>query len=301
MNDRFTLTDFLNRYSTDDKCLEEIKNIRWGEFIPCKKCEKDTPHYKITGRMQYACQFCGTHVAPLAGTIFEKSTTPLTSWFYAMFLMINTRAGVSAKTLQRELGVTYKTAWRMFHQIRKLMADDSFMFTDGVVEIDETYVGGKAKNRMKKWYQGEVQKEAIMGIVQREGKVYLKHVEGTGKWAVLEQVQSKIDPRVRVITDQYGSYKQLKKHGYSHNVINHNRHYVMGDIHTQNIENVWSHLKRGIFGVYRHVSKKYLQAYADEFSFRYNHRKSPHKMFEILLKEVMQVKMISAKQLFATV
>lgn len=297
MNDRFTLTDFLNRYSTDDKCLEEIKNIRWGELIPCKKCEKETPHYKITGRMQYACQFCGTHVAPLAGTIFEKSTTPLTSWFYAMFLMINTRAGVSAKTLERELGVTYKTAWRMFHQIRKLMADDSFMFTDGVVEIDETYVGGKPRAK-ERW--DTKKKEAIMGMVQREGKVYLKHVEGTGKWAVLEQVQSKIDPRVWVITDEWGSYKQLKKYGYSHNVINHKRQYVMGDIHTQNIENVWSHLKRGIFGVYRHVSKKYLQAYADEFSFRYNNRKDPAGMFYTLLKNIPEVRMIDLSRLSLT-
>ncbi len=299
--DRFTLSNFLERYSTNEKCLDEIKNMKWGKNIPCKTCKKGTPHYKIKGRLQYACQFCGTHIAPLAGTIFEKSTTPLTSWFYAMFLMINTRAGVSAKTLERELGVTYKTAWRIFHQIRKLMSDDSFMFTDGVVEVDETYVGGKAKNRMRTWYQGEKQKEAIMGMVQRDGKVFLKHVEGTGKWAVLEQVKAHINPRVRVITDEWRAYKQLKNHGYSHDVINHRETYVLKDIHTQNIENVWSHLKRGIFGVYRHVSKKYLQAYADEFAFRYNNRKSPARMFEVLLKQIPEIRMIDSSQLFSRV
>ncbi len=292
MNDKFTLSDFLNRYSTDEKCLEEIKNIRWGEFIPCKKCEKDTPHYKVSKRLRYACQSCGTHVAPLAGTIFEKSTTHLTSWFYAMFLMINTRAGVSAKTLQRELGVTYKTAWRMFHQIRKLMSDDSFMFTDGVVEIDETYVGGKGINRGRVADFHSKQKEAIMGFVQRDGKVFLKHVEGTGKWAVLEQINNHVSPKVRIITDQWPSYKQLKKNGYNHDVIDHGKYYGVGYIHTNNIENVWSHLKRGIFGVYRHVSKKHLQAYTDEFAFRYNNRNNTNQMFFSLLEQVASVQMV---------
>jgi hypothetical protein len=294
MEDRFTLTDFLNRYSDNDKCLEEIKNMKYPDGITCVSCKKVTNHYKITGRMQYACANCGHHIAPLAGTIFAKSTTALTSWFYAMFLIINTRAGVSAKTLQRELGVTYKTAWRMFKQIRTLMADD-IRFTEGTVEVDETYVGGKPRLH-ERW--DTKRKEAIMGMVQRDGKVYLKHVEGTGKWAVLEQIKPRISPKVRVITDEWRSYTQLKYHGCDHDVIAHKKTYVRGDIHTQNIENVWSHLKRGIYGVYRHVSKKYLQAYADEFAFRYNHRKDVGQMFHILLGQSMQVKMISVKQLF---
>ena len=294
MDDRFTLTDFLNQYSDNDKCLEEIENTRWPNGIECAKCKKVTNHYKIKGRMQYACANCGTHIAPLAGTIFEKSVTPLTSWFYAMFLMINTRAGVSAKTLQRELGVTYKTAWRMFHQIRKLMADDTFTFSDGVVEIDETYIGGKPRKH-ERW--DTKKKEAVMGMVQRDGKVFLKHVEGTGKWAVLEQVKNHIKPDVRVITDEWPSYTQLKKHGYTHDVILHKKTYVQKDIHTQNIENVWSHLKRCIYGVYRHVSKKHLQAYADEFAFRYNNRKNIYTMFQILLRQIPSIRMIAVRQL----
>jgi transposase-like protein len=173
------------------------------------------------------------------------------------------------------------------------MADDS-MFTDGVVEIDETYIGGKPRLH-ENWQEKMKQKQAIMGMVQRDGKVYLKHVEGTGKWAVLEQIKAKIDPKVRVITDEWPSYTQLKYHGYDHDVITHKKHYVKGDIHTQNIENVWSHLKRGIYGVYRHVSKKYLQAYADEFAFRYNNRKNSQQMFYTLLKQIPSVRMLAVR------
>lgn len=295
--DKFTISDFLKRYSSSDKCLEEIKNLRYPNGIECRKCKKVTKHYKIKGRMQYACSNCGTHIAPLSGTIFEKTTTPLTSWFYAMFLLINTRAGISAKQLQRELGVTYKTAWRIAKQIRTLMSDVDIKFDDGIVEVDETYVGGKP--RLHEWGgDGVASKEVIMGMVQRDGKVFLKHVEGTGKWAVIEQIKAHIDPKARIITDEWPSYTQLKKQGYAHDVINHKKHYARGDIYTQNIENVWSHLKRGIYGVYRHVSKKYLQAYADEFAFRYNNRKISQKMFKTLLERIPDIRMVSVKPLF---
>lgn len=295
--EKFTLSDFLNRYSSSDKCLEEIKNLKFPDGITCKTCKKVTKHYKIKGRKQYACSICGSHIAPLSGTIFEKTTTPLTSWFYAMFLMINTRAGVSAKQLQREIGVTYKTAWRIFHQIRKLMADLDVTPLEGDVEVDETFIGGKGMNRRYVPNFSEKPKEVIMGMIKRNGKAYLKHIETTGKWALLEQIQEHISPKARIITDQYAGYKQLKKYGYRHDVVNHNLGFKKGDIYTQNAENVWSHLKRGIYGVYRHVSKKHLQAYADEFAFRYNNRKSKKNMFFELLGEVMQVKMISLKQL----
>lgn len=199
----FTLSDFLNLYSTNDKCLEEIKKIRFPHGIRCTTCKKVTKHYKITRRMQYACANCGKHIAPLSGTIFEKTSTPLTSWFYAMFLMINTRAGISAKQLQRELDVTYKTAWRIFKQIRTLMAHPDFMFNDGTVEIDEAYIGGKL--RLHEFGEGTKGKEAVMGILKRDDKVYLKHIEGTGKWHILEQVKAHVDPKIRVITDEYRS------------------------------------------------------------------------------------------------
>ncbi|MBI3619974.1 IS1595 family transposase [Candidatus Roizmanbacteria bacterium] len=169
--DRFTYSDFLKVYSSNEKCLEAIKNTRFPNGIFCKQCEKITKYYKVKGRPVYECEFGGNHqISPLAGTVLEKTTTPLTSWFYAMFLMINTRAGVSAKQLQRELGVTYKTAWRMFHQIRKLMADMDITPLEGDVEIDETFVGGKGYNRMKVWHGNEKPKEVVMGMIKKGGK-----------------------------------------------------------------------------------------------------------------------------------
>ena len=154
MTGKFSLKEFLLKFPNDDICLEEIKNLRYPDGVTCPKCQKITKFYKIKGRPGYACEFGGTTVYPLAGTILEKTTTPLQYWFYAMYLMTKTRSGISAKQLQRELGVTYKTAWRMFKQIRMLMADDSS--SDplvGIVEVDETFVGGKGKNRKNKWVQ----------------------------------------------------------------------------------------------------------------------------------------------------
>lgn len=290
--EKFTLGYFLKKYSTNDKCLEEIKRLRWPNGIECRKCGKITKHYKVKNRTSYACGLCGSHVYPLAGTIFEKTTTPLKLWFYAMFLMIKTRCGVSAKQIERELGVTYKTAWRIAKQIRILMADTDGSLLDGEVEVDETFVGGKGKNRRNIPNFNEIPKEIVMGMVQRNGKAYLKHIPNTGKWTLIKQIKENIDPKARIFTDQYPGYTQLSRYGLNHVWVNHQETYVKGDIHTQNAENVWSHLKRGIYGVYRHVSKKYLQAYADEFAFRYNHRKNERGMFNALLSQVALVKAV---------
>lgn len=293
MTDKFTLAQLLKEYSSDEKCLEKIKNLRFPDGITCVKCQRITNHYKIKDRMQYACANCGKHVAPLAGTIFEKSTTPLTSWFYAMFLMIKTRSGISAKQLERELGVTYKTAWRMFNQLRILMADLDLTPLDGTVEVDETFIGGKGGNRRYVRDFNEKPKEVVMGMIKRDGKAYLKHIPNTGKWTLVEQINRHVSPKARVITDQFAAYTQLKKKGFNHEFVNHNVTFLTkGDVHTQNAENMWSNLKRGIYGVYRHVSKKYLQAYVDEYAWRYNHRKTPQLMFNLLLVQISSVRMV---------
>lgn len=289
MKDKFTYRNFLKRYPDDDACLEEIKNLRFPDGIACKVCKKITSHYKRSDKKAYSCQFCGTLVSPLAGTIFHKSSTPLRDWFYAIYLITQTRSGTSAKQLERMLGCTYKTAWRMFKQIRLLMAESSITPLKGEVEVDETYVGGKP--RLYEFGEGVKDKLVVMGMVERGGKAYLKHIEGTGKWALIEQIKDHVSNEARVITDEYPSYKGLVREGYKHDFVNHKKTYVMGDIHTQNIENLWSILKRGIYGVYRNVSKKYLQAYIDEYSFRFNNR-STKNMFNTLLSEVVNVKMV---------
>lgn len=169
MNSKFSLRSFKRKYGTHSQCLEAIKQLRFPDPYTCPKCNTVQKFYPVTGRTAYACNACGYHIYPLAGTIFEKSTTPLDLWFFAMYLMVQTRSGTSAKQLERMLGVTYKTAWRMFKQIRMLMTQEGGML-DGIVEIDETFIGGKGKNRKYEWKQGieEKQKQVVMGMIERE-------------------------------------------------------------------------------------------------------------------------------------
>lgn len=302
MSDTFTLGTFLKQYKNDAACLDHLKSIKYPQGIFCDKCQKITNFTKVTDRPVYQCS-CGWQISPLAGTIFEKTTTPLQYWFYAIFIMSVTRSGVSAKQLQRELGVTYKTAWRMFKQIRILMANanNNGGILDGTIEVDETFIGGKGMNRKFKPHFNEIPKEVVMGMVQRSTngkggtKAYLKHIPNTGKWSLLKQIKDHVDPQARVITDEYRGYTQLKYHGYRHDFVAHKETYVVGDIYTQNIENLWSILKRGIYGVYRVVSKKYLQAYIDEYTWRYNNRQYQDKMFERLLNEVANVRVLSPR------
>lgn len=299
MNNKFSLRQFKRKYGTHEQCLEAIKNLRFGDNMTCTKCNQPSVFYPVTGRTAYACKFCGNHIYPLAGTIFEKSSTPLDLWFFAMYLMVQTRSGISAKQLERMLGVTYKTAWRMFKQIRLLMAESGGDLLSGIVEVDETFVGGKGKNRKNEWRGLDVkQKEIVMGMVQRGGKVYVKHIPNIGKWTLLEQIKTNIDPKATVYTDEWVGYYQLKSNGFDHDYVKHSKsEYSKGLVHTQNIENIWSHLKRGIHGVYRVVSAQYLQSYADEYAWRYNNRSLGGGMFEKLLGEVATVKLLKAEKL----
>jgi len=293
MNTKFSLRAFKQKYGTHEKCLEAIKQMRFPEPFLCLKCNTQQKFYPVTGRTAYACNNCGNHIFPLAGTIFEKPTTPLDLWFFAMYLMAQTRSGTSAKQLERMLGVTYKTAWRMFKQIRMLMAEIGGNMLDGIVEVDETFVGGKGKNRATIANFNEKPKEVVMGIIQRKGKAYFKHVPSTGKWALLQQIQEHVSPTAHVMTDEYAAYVNLSKYGYKHDSVKHgaSNYVTAGDIHTNTIEGFWSILKRGIYGVYRVVSKKYLQAYVDEYAFRYNNRNNGF-MFNVLLEQVAQVKLL---------
>src|SRR6516164_6294275 len=143
---KFTIRDFNQMFPTDEACLEWLKNHLYPNGIHCEKCGEFTSHYRVASRPSYSCSMCGHHVHPTADTIYHKSPTSLRLWFYAVYLMASTRCGISAKQIQRETGVTYKTAWRMFKQIRSMLSDDDGEQLSGKVEADETFVGGKAKN-----------------------------------------------------------------------------------------------------------------------------------------------------------
>ena len=226
----------------------------------------------------------------MAGTIFEKSSTSLRLWFYAMYLMSATRCGISAKQIQRETGVTYKTAWRMFKQIRTLMSEN-ISLEGSSVEMDETYVGGHRRNGKRGRAAGPAgEKAPVIGAVERGGKVIALVSDNVTKETLHGIAKKYVLPDSIVYTDSFSGYNGLEKvNGYQHRRINHAAGiYVMGDIHTNTIEGFWSLVKRGIGGVYHSVSKKYLQTYLNEYSFRYNRRNEGQPMFTSLLGKVVE-------------
>jgi len=291
-NQKYTIADFNTEFPSDDACLTHICEARWpdGRTL-CSKCGVERKHYRVAGRTAYACDHCGNHIYPLAGTIFEKSTTSLRLWFHAMFLMGSTRCGVSAKQIQRETGVTYKTAWRMFKQIRTLMSEEISLEGDEV-EMDETYVGPKRQRGSKRGRPAanDGKKTCVVGAVERGGKVIAIAATDASSKTLHGIAKEYILPDSIVYTDEWTGYNGLEKmNGYEHRRINHSAGvYVVGDIHTNTIEGFWSLVKRGIGGVYHSVSKKYLQTYLDEYSFRYNHRNEQRPMFISLLEQVSE-------------
>jgi transposase-like protein len=275
---KYTIKNFDRDFPNDDACLEYLKNLRWPDGITCSKCQRVTKHHKITGRAAYACDFCGNHVYPMAGTILEHSSTPLRLWFHAMFLMGATRCGISAKQLERELGVTYKTAWRIFSQVRSMLGDD-VMSLLGQIEVDETYIGGKRKGKRGRGASG---KTIAVGMVQREGKAVVKiipSVKGKDLIPILEE-HIPLNDATTIYTDELASYNKLDRMGFSHETVQHSaKQYVNGTAHTNNVEGLWSIIKGGILGVNKHVSPQHLQGYLDAYVFRYNHREDETPMF----------------------
>src|SRR5918912_1138890 len=251
---KYTLQDFEKQFPDDDACLEWLKNYLYPNGIYCATCQKVTKHHKVASRRSYSCDYCGHHVHPTADTIYHKSPTPLRLWFYAIYLMASTRCGISAKQLERELGVTYKTAWRMFKQIRSMLAEDCDPLT-GKVEVDETYIGGKAKNmhksRREKIIQGRgaVGKVPVVGAVQREGRVIAKTADCVNADTLIPFVKEHVMPESTVFTDEHRGYGDVESSGYSHKRVHHTANvYVIGDAHTNTIEDFWSLVKSGIGG-----------------------------------------------------
>lgn len=196
--EHFTVGQFNEMFPDDDACLEVLKDLIYPDGTTCRTCNEVRLHHRRTGRKQYSCDYCGTLMAPLAGTIFEKSTTPLKSWFYAMHLMSATRCGISAKQLERELGVTYKTAWRIFNQVRKLMAED--VMPAGAVEADETFVGGRrrgAKGGHKGRPMKGSHKTTVVGVVERGGKVAALVTPDSSKRSVRKATATGASPTLR--------------------------------------------------------------------------------------------------------
>jgi transposase-like protein len=283
--------EFMAEFPDDDACLNWLWRNRLspsGERAHCPKCKttRGFRRYKTAQQRQsWTCIACGHHLHPTAGTIFHKSSTSLHLWFYAMYLITSTRCGISAKQLGRELGVTYKTAWRIFKQIRSILADEGSQLS-GKVEIDESYFGGKESNKhlSQRSRHHHLRKQPVLGMVERGGRVFASVLPFQWKGYILPPIKEKVMPATQIYTDEAPVYDNLRSMGYKHGRVHHTQKvYVSGDAHVNTLEGFWSLTKRGISGVYHSVSAKHLQSYLNEYAWRYNHRRDPRGHFRSLL------------------
>jgi transposase-like protein len=281
--------EFEREFPNDAACLEHLFRQKYSNGVLCPTEGRTTKYYREKKRPSYSCEYCGRRIHPMAGTIFQDSATSLKLWFYAIYLMTSTRCGISAKQLERELGVTYKTAWRMFNKIRSLMTQTDTEPMGGTVEVDETYIGGRRRygsrqEAARNWSQD---KQVVAGHAQRGGKVRAIHLPKGTAGSLVPLVRRYILPASVVYTDELPAYTTLGKAGYQHKRVHHAaKVFVQGDVHTNTIDGFWALLKNGISGVYHGVSAKWLQSYLDEYTWRYNSR--GREMFRALLSRAAQ-------------
>lgn len=279
-----TLKQFQAKFPNDATCLDHLFHVRYGKEPVCPKCGQVNTFHRLAKLPAYTCN-CGHHIHPMAGTPFQSTRTPLTTWFQVMFLFTSSRNGVSAKEVQRLTGVTYKTAWRICNEIRKYMGwvdGDAPVGGSGpgspTVEADKMFYGGKDK-------MGEDDKAIVLGAVERDGKAITKIINNKGWYTVSKGVNELVQPGSHLVTDQAYAFMYLKRDGYRHETVNHKRkEYVRGLVHTNSIEGFWSNVKRSLAGTHVWVSKKHLQTYLGEFEYRYNLRKQPELMMDALLR-----------------
>ncbi|HLZ11757.1 MAG TPA: IS1595 family transposase [Candidatus Acidoferrum sp.] len=292
------LIDVTAKFKSDDDCLDYIESMRWpnGE-IGCVHCGEVGRISKITREAKgknkrnrlYQCLACGKQFSATSGTIFNDTHLPLTKWFLAIALICEAKKGISACQLQRHLGVNYRTAWHLAHRIREAMQEGASLLT-GVVEVDETYVGGKVKRKGKPYVKKE-KKDVVIGLIERGGKLRLVPV-ADNKMSIVEPViQKHVSPDALLQTDDSAIYHIIgKRRSGGHRVINHSSSYGIGENHSNTIENAFSLLKRGVYGTYHKVSIKHLGRYCNEFSYRFNRRGEQLSMFDVTLKNIARGK-----------
>lgn len=287
-------------FDTEAECRAYLERLRWPKGIECPRC-KGRVISRIHKRDQFDCDSCRYQFSVMSGTIFHDSHLPLPKWFVAVLLLCESRKGMSANQLKRILGVSYKTAWYLCHRIRATMQEVNPPKLDGVVELDETYVGGVNRNKGKVCRFDN--KEVVIGIRKRNGDLRFFHAEDAKSGTLARYIRENISEDVDVIiTDDYSSHPvAMKKAGVKapHKTINHSsKVYVVGDIHTNTVESAFSLLKRGIIGSWHKLSAKHLPAYLNEMTFRFNNRKNPF-LFRDTIRRLIASPNLEYKKLIA--
>ena len=276
------LISLIDRFHDEDKCRRYLEGLRWPDGLECPRCGGKTIS-RITTRNQLDCDSCRYRYSVIAGTIFHDSHLPLWKWFVAVYLIAESKKGISANQLKRSLGVTYKTAWYLSHRIRAALREVDAQLLKGIIEVDETFVGGEVEG-MGRGYKGN--KVVVIGAFERGGAIRLKVVRGRDRETLQGFIRENTTGDAQAIyTDEWPAYRGIAGQDTEHEAVKHREgEYVKGDVHTNSLENVWSLLKRSIIGSYHQVSAKHLDAYLDELEFRFNNRENPHMFRDAMCK-----------------
>jgi transposase-like protein len=270
---------------TEKACRDYLIQQRWDGHIVCPYCGYSDKVYIIEGGKRFKCgadqKVCGKKFSVTVGTIFESSRIPLTKWLSAVYVVTAHKKGISSHQLGRDLGVTQRTAWFMIHRIREMMKNVNNAQLQGEIEMDETYIGGKRKNKHKsvrlgsKHTTGQTGKAPVFGMLQRQGNIFIQAFDHQLNGDTLKPIiREKASKDAVLITDSFGGYKDLHLEFSQHEIISHGANeFVRGRFHTNSIEGFFSQFKRGVYGIYHQVSVRHLQRYCDEFAYRYNTRK----------------------------
>ena len=281
-----SILELIQAFPDQQSCIDHLEALRWnGNAV--SPFDADSKVYNCKGN-KYKCKETGKYFNVKTNTIFDNTKLPLQKWFLAIWLATSHKKGISSLQLGRDLNITQKSAWFMLSRIRQCFGLDNDKM-EGEVEVDETYVGGREKNKHYdkkiKNASGAKGKAPVLGMVQRGGKVSAKRIDDTTMKTITNEIVKIVKEGAKLYTDEYSSYSRMRR-VYDHSVVKHSAgNYVKGRVHTNTIEGFWSLLKRGIFGIYHFTSKKHLQLYVDEFVFRYNSRTQPEAMrFNMFLK-----------------
>jgi transposase-like protein len=275
------LSKLMTRFNSDERCRNWLEALRWPEGVRCPRCDHD----KVweTARAQYECAQCSYRFSVTSGTIFHDTKLPLQKWFLATCLLVESKKGMSANQLKRVLGTTYRTAWYLSHRIRAAMKDAYPFPLKGIVEIDETYVGGRVRG-MGRGYKGN--KAIVVGAVQRGGKIVLQVAKSNDRETLHGFIRQNTDPETEAIyTDEWAAYRGIADADTRHETVNHSaEEWVRGDVHTNTVEGVWSLFKWSLIGSFHRVSVKHLDAYLDELEWRFNNRDNPYLFRDTLIR-----------------